>query len=278
MAIDPKAVPALKILAQIFAEENRTFVLIGATVPQIIVDIRQGGEFSARTTRDVDVVVEVADWEDFEAMRQRLFKVGFKPGSAPHEFLFGPDVFFDLIPYGPGVVQNDHLEWPGTDRIMSTFGMEEAFEYAEHATVASDLSVRVVPIPVLVLLKIISYTDRPEERARDLSDVVRYFEHYEEGDGESRRFEVGEVTVEARPVEFEEAGAYLLGIEVAELAKPKSLIPVRKFVTEFSDEYARPILQVMREEGRILNNERRRIEIFRLFKVFAAGLTEGAKS
>jgi predicted nucleotidyltransferase len=278
MAIDPKAVSALKILAQIFAEENRAFVLIGATGPQIVVHLGQGGEFSGRTTRDVDAVVEAADWEDFEGMRQRLFKAGFKPGSAPHELLFGPDVFFDLIPYGSGLVQNDQLEWPGTDRIMSTLGVEEAFEYAERATVAPDLSVRVVPISVLVLLKIISYTDRPEERTRDLSDVVRYFEHYEGGNGEGRRFEIGEVTVEARPVEFEEAGAYLLGIEVARLAKPKSLIAVRTFVKEFSDEYARPILQIMKEEGRILNNESRRTEIFRLFKVFAAGLTEGAKS
>lgn len=278
MAIDPKAVPALKILAQIFAEENRAFVLIGATVPQIVIDIREGDKFGARTTRDVDAVVEAADWKDFEAIRQRLFKAGFKPGSAPHELLFGRDVFLDLIPYGSGLVQNDQLEWPGTDRIMSTLGVEEAFNYARQEEVALELSVRVVPIPVLILLKIVAYMDRPQERARDLSDLVRCFEDYEKGDEDSRRFEIGEVTVDDRPVEFEEAGAYLLGNEVGRLARPKSLVPVRALLDKIPDEYAGPIYQILKEEGRIVNSEGRRRELLRLFRVFAAGLTEGAKS
>jgi predicted nucleotidyltransferase len=278
MAIDPKAVPALKTLAKVLAEEGRDFVLIGATVPQILIHFEEGVEYSGRTTRDVDAVVKAVSWEDFEGMRQRLFKAGFKPSPVLHRLLYDEDMMIDLIPYGSELVHDDHLKWPETDVIMSTLGVEEAFNYARQEEVASELSVRVVPIPVLVLLKIVAYMDRPEERARDLSDLVRCFEDYEEGNWESRRFEIGEVIVDDRPVEFEEAGAYLLGNEAGGLARPKSLVPVRALLDNIPDEYAGPIFQILKEEGRIVNSERRRRELLRLFRVFAAGLTEGAKS
>ncbi|MCI0484937.1 MAG: nucleotidyl transferase AbiEii/AbiGii toxin family protein [candidate division NC10 bacterium] len=275
MPIDPRVIPALTALARVLGADNRDFVLIGATVPQILLRVRQGGEASARATRDVDALVAAGSWEDFERTRRRLFEVGFGPGTVRHELLFGQDVIIDLIPYGEQLVQNDRLEWPGTDQVMSTLGVEEAFASARLEELVPGLSVRVVPIPGLVLLKIVSYQDRPEERARDLSDVVYCFEHYEEDIVQSRRFDLVGVDVIGEPVEFEEAGAYLLGTEVARLASPRSLLAARRLIDMIPDEYSRPISQILREERRMINNEGRRTELFRLFQVFAAGLSGG---
>lgn len=47
------------------------------------------------------------------------------------------------------------------------------------------LDVIVVTVPGLVLLKIVSYLSRPEERARDLLDIVYYFEQYESAVGKA---------------------------------------------------------------------------------------------
>ncbi len=275
MVIDPKTIEALRVLAQVLAEDGRDVVLIGALVPQILIDMRQGREFAGRTTRDVDTVVMVASWEDFNRMRSRLHEIGFRPGSVPHEFQFG-DVRIDLIPFGPGLVQDDSLVWPEADRVMSTLGIEEAFEHAQPEELAPGLSLPVVPIPGLVLLKIVAYQDRPEERARDLIDVVYCFEHYEETLGESRRFDLTGITVEGQPLQFGEAGAYLLGIDVAKLAKPKSLMAVHKFLDRIPEEYARPIGQILHQERRIADKEDRRSLLFRLFRVFAAGLSASA--
>lgn len=278
MPIDPKVIPAVTALARVLGADNRDFVLIGATVPQILLRVQQGGEASARTTRDVDALVAAGNWEDFERTRRRLFEVGFGPGAVRHELLFGQDVIIDLIPYGEQLVQNDRLEWPGTDQVMSTLGVEEAFASAKLEELVPGLSVRVVPIPGLVLLKIVAYQDRPEERARDLSDVVYCFEYYEEDIVQSRRFDLVGVDVIGEPVEFEEAGAYLLGTEVARLASPKSLLAARRLIDMIPDEYSRPISQILREERRMINNEGRRMELFRLFRVFAAGLSGGART
>ncbi|MGH7404425.1 MAG: nucleotidyl transferase AbiEii/AbiGii toxin family protein [Candidatus Methylomirabilales bacterium] len=253
-------------------EDNRDFVLIGATVPIVLIDLEQVGGFSGRETRDVDAVTSVGSWEDFDRLRRRLFETGFRQGSTAHELLFGEDVIVDLIPYGPGIVRDNRLEWRETGRVMSTLGIEEAFASAVRVEVAPGLSLPVVPVPALVLLKIVAYQDRPEERARDLGDMVYCFEHYEESVEESRRFDLVGVEAEGQPVEFEEAGAYLLGVEVAKLARPSSLVAVHQFLDVITDEFARPIVQILREEGRILDNEGRRRELFRLFRVFAAGL------
>lgn len=275
MAIDPKTVEALRVLAQVFTEEGRSFALIGATVPQLLIDLRRGRESPGRMTRDADAVVTVASWEDFDRMRRRLFEAGFHLGSAPHELRFGEDVRIDLIPFGPGLVQEDRLVWPGTGFVMSTLGIEEALECAQPEEIAPDLSIPVVPIPGLVLLKLVAYQDRPEERARDLIDMAYCFEHYEEALEGSRRFDLAGTMVEGQPVQFEEAGAYLLGTEVAKLAKPKSLRAIRSFLDGIQDEYARPISQIIYQERRIANAENRAGELFRLFRVFAAGLDKG---
>lgn len=275
MAIDPNVVAALRVLAQVLPADGRSFVLIGAMVPQLLIDLRQGHGFSSRMTHDADTLVKVASWEDFHRLGRRLSEAGFRQGPAPHEFRLGEDVRLDLIPFGPGLVKEDRLVWPKTEIEMSTLGIEEAFECAKSEELAPGLSLPVVPIPGLVLLKIVAYQDRPEERKRDLTDVVFCFEHYEEVLEGSRRFDLTGVTVDGHPVQFEEAGAYLLGIDVAKLARPKSLVAVRKFLDMFSDEYARPISQILTEERRLADNEGRRRELSRLFMVFATALREG---
>lgn len=277
MAIDPKTVEVLGVMARVLSEHGWKFVFIGAMIPQLLIDLRQGRDSLSRTTRDADAVVMVASWEDFRQMRQQLFRAGFQPGSAPHELRFGEDVRVDLIPFGPELVEEDRLVWPEADRVMSTLGIEEAFESARPEELAPGLSLPVVPIPGMMLLKLVAYQDRPEERARDLTDVVYCFEHYEERLETSRRFDLIGITVEGQQLQFEEAGAYLLGIEVAGLARPRSLVAVRKFLDRISDEYARPISQILIEERRIADTEDRRSELFRLFRVFAAGASEDAK-
>ncbi|MGH8545662.1 MAG: nucleotidyl transferase AbiEii/AbiGii toxin family protein [Gammaproteobacteria bacterium] len=219
--MDPKAVEALRILSRVLSQEGRRFVLIGATVPQIVLDFR--GSPGSRETRDVDAVAEVHGWDDFARIRKRLEEAGFRQGRVAHELWHNDEVRIDLIPFGPGLVEEDKLSWPYGDSIMTACGLEEALECAQDQEVAPNLKLPVVTIPGLVLTKVVAYMDRPEERARDLIDIFYCFEHYEAAVGQSRRFDHAGAEVDDKPVTFEEAGALLLGLEVAALAKPKSL-------------------------------------------------------
>lgn len=272
--MEPKAVEALRILSRVLCEEGRRFVLIGATVPQIIFDSPESS--GSRETKDIDAVAAVNSWDDFNRLRERLEQEGFRPGRVAHEFWRDDDVRIDLIPFGPALIEQDHLSWPNGGAIMNVCGLEEALECARDEEIAADLTLPVVSIPGLVLTKAIAYMDRPEERARDLIDILYCFEHYETALGESRRFDHAGTQVNDEPLTYEEAGAFMLGIEVAALAKPKSLAIVQRFHETISDEFARPISQILTEERRFVDSDARRSVIYRLFQVFGTGLNQAA--
>jgi predicted nucleotidyltransferase len=219
-------------------------------------------------------VAEVATWEDFASLRERLLQEGFRQGQVAHEFLWDTDVRIDLIPFGPAIVDHDRLSWPNGGAVMNVCGLEEALECAREEEITRDFRLPVVTIPGLVLTKVIAYLDRPEERARDLIDILYCFEHYETNPGASRRFELPESQVNDALLKYEEAGAFLLGIELAALAKPNSLATVRRFVETISDEFVRPISQILAEEKRLVDNDARRGVLYRLFQVFAAGINQ----
>ena len=272
--MEPKAIEALRIFSRVLTRERRKFVLIGATVPQIVLDFRDSPGLGSRETRDFDAVAEVQDWEDFARLRERLLQEGFWSGRVAHELWLNDEVRIDLIPFGPGLVKEDKLSWPYGDSIMTACGLEEALECARDQEIAPNLRLPVVTIPGLVLTKVVAYMDRPEERARDLTDILYCFDQYEKTVGQSRRFDHAGTEVDGTEVAFEEAGAFLLGLEVAALAKPNSLLLVHSFLGKISDEYARPIAQILSEEGQLLDSEERRSVLYRLFRVFGAGLNQ----
>lgn len=262
--LDPAVIEALRLLIGLIGDER--FVIIGATVPRVLIDQGLAG---GRATRDVDAVLRVDTWEEFQELTRRLVTVGFRLRGAPHRFEYGR-AEIDLIPYSRALAPGGRLQWPGEDRAMSTLGIEEAFASARPVRVG-DLVVPMVPVAGCVLLKLIAYNDRPLERARDLVDILHCFDRYG-ADTEIRRYEIGEVEADDRAVLYEEAGAYLLGQEVAGLGHSESLVTVRSVLASIDDEYARPIQQILSEEGRRLFAETRRQELYRLFRVFTAGL------
>jgi predicted nucleotidyltransferase len=263
--IDPAALDALRLLARHIGYER--FVIIGATVPTVLIDHRHGVG-AIRTTRDVDAVVKAQNWEEFRGIKDLLITIGFRQGQPPHRLTY-KTAEVDLLPFSRALAPENRLEWPGEDRVMSTLGLEEALESA-HPEQIDDLTVPMASLAASVLLKFIAFNDRPRERARDLIDIVHSFAHYAEAP-DARRFEVAGVEVDNRAVTYEEAGAYILGEEVARLARPESLAVARNIVASISDEYAPAIRQILAEEHRRGDEERAR-ELYRLFRVFSAGL------
>ena len=266
MPIDPAALEALRLLLDI-AGPDRVLV-IGASVPIVLIDMRYGLA-AGRTTRDVDVIVRATSWEEYEDLKRRLLAAGFRQARVPHRLEYGP-AELDLIPYSRTLAPGDALEWPGQDRVMSTRGFEEAFESARPEQVG-DLVVPMASVAACVLLKFVSYSDRRAERVRDLIDIVHCFELYG-SEPDPRRYEIGEPEVDGTPVSYDEAGAYLLGQEVAALARRGSLAPVRAVLASIDDEYAWPIQQILAEERRVVDNDTRRLELYRLFRVFSSRL------
>lgn len=266
MPVDPVALEALRRLMDLAGRER--IVVIGATVPMVLIDLRQGLP-GGRTTHDIDVALRAGTWEEFADITERMVAAGFRRRDAPHAFAY-ESAEIDVIPYNPALAPAGRLEWPGQDRAMSILGLEEAFASARDEPIG-DVVVPMASVPGCVLLKCVAYRDRPPERARDLLDIMHCLEHYAE-DPENRRYEVGEVDVDGRPVLYGEAGAYLLGQDVASLARPASLEVVRTVIDAIEDEYAEPIQQILCERNQLASAEDQRPRLFRMIRVFAVGL------
>lgn len=67
------------------------------------------------------------------------------------------------------------------------------------------------PPPVVALLKMVSFGDRPAERERDLEDIAHLLDTYVEATSERRWDEAADCG------EFDLAPAYLLGADIARL-------------------------------------------------------------
>lgn len=262
VTLRPQDVRALGILSEIARSAGCALVIIGAQVPWIV--STPGREL--RVTRDVDAVVGTPSWWEFDRLGERLQGAGFVRRHA-HRFVSPEGAEVDLLPFGEGVVENDRIVWPD-GVVMSALGLAEAVEASVEREIAPGLRVRVATEPAFALLKIVAYTDRPYERGRDLADLVEAGEHYEE-DG-VRRFDLVDVQVDGRQAEFHEIGAYLLGVDVAAISRPKSRAAVEGFLGRLTDEYAEPISQILTVERRV-SSETRRGDVWRALRAFKAG-------
>src|SRR3989441_7557350 len=264
MPFDPAALEALRLLLDIAGPDR--VVVIGASVPIVLIDMRYGLA-EGRTTRDVDVVVRATSWEEYEDLERRLLGAGFRQARVPHRLEYGP-AELDLIPYSRTLAPGDALEWPGQDRVMSTCGFEEAFESARPEQVG-DLVVPMASVAACVLLKFVSYNDRRAERVRDVIDIVHCFELYG-SEPDPRRYEIGEPEVDGTPVSYDEAGAYLLGQEVAALARRGSVRPVRAVVASIDDENALSLQQILAQERRGVDNDTRPPQLHKLLRLVSS--------
>jgi len=184
---------ALREIEQLWPEANA--VVIGATALGFYFDM------SWRHTADVDFAVALTV--------DALPALASRPGWSRHpkreyEFTAPGGAKVDLIPAGLHLLQAGQLQWRNGD-VMSLVGMDLAFKYA----VQYDGGVSVAPPPVVALLKMVAFGDRPTERERDLVDVAHLLDAYVDETDERRWDETPD------GIEFDLAPAYLLGLDIA---------------------------------------------------------------
>lgn len=200
-------------------------VVIGATALGFYFDM------SWRHTADVDLAVALT--------LDALPDLARRPGWSRHpkreyEFTSPSGAKLDVIPAGPQLLTAGRLEWSNGD-VMTLLGMDLAFSHAEaHAG-----GVLVAPPPVVAVLKMVAFSDRPRERERDLVDIAHLLETYVKPDDERRWDETPDGT------EFELAPAYLLGVDVARvLSGDAHAGAVKRFLRQIEpeDSWARLVM------------------------------------
>jgi predicted nucleotidyltransferase len=220
MAFTSDQCQALRQLAELWSDTK--FCLIGASALACQIDL-------PRQTGDLDVSVSVS-LDELAAGLPRL--EGWKRNAKnEHEWLSPAGVKVDVLPAGPSLMAAGEIVWPGTGARMNLTGMRLALATDNTFEVEAGLSIRVAPVPVIAVLKMISYLDRPADRERDLQDLALILENHVPA-GDDRRF-APEVLDAGIP--FEHASAYLLGHDLSELVNERERRAVDDFLARARD-------------------------------------------
>lgn len=173
------AIPHFKevfdIIDKVLSGFGIPYYLIG--VSAISLELLQSGIKPARGTKDIDFAVMIASLSEFQEVVNALKKDGFNKVEAPWT-LYHPDfgVVVDLLPFGE-IEQESSINFNERFTDLHVLGLKEVLGHAKAIPIEENF-VKIPPLPGMVLLKLIAWSDRPEDRPNDLYDILLIIEHY----------------------------------------------------------------------------------------------------
>jgi predicted nucleotidyltransferase len=216
--IDGFAADLLGTIAVVAESLKVPFFVVGATARDMILTQGYGIE-TGRATKDIDLGVQVSDWEAYERLRKGIIATGkFKRDKKQAQRLVYAETFpIDIIPFGAIAEPDDCLSWPPKhDTTMSTLGFEEAYHNSITVRMRTDpvLDIKFVSLPGLALLKIISWNDNHPRRDKDAHDLLLLMRTYLDAGSQDRLWnEEGDLVGE--DFDYVRAGSRLLGRDIA---------------------------------------------------------------
>jgi len=227
--IDQQTVAVLSIVKKVADSLTIPFFVVGASARDIILNHCYGLK-TPRMTKDIDLGVEVASWQQFNQLRESLLSTGkVSPTSKLHSLKFD-SVLIDIVPFGAITDERRRISWPPEHEIiMSLVGFKEAYEYSLTVRLSSnpELDIQLPTLPGLALMKLISWKDGYPERQRDAEDLLVIMQKYEKAGNFDRLYEKERSLLEEESFDTRYASIRLLGRDMAIMAEPFTLDTIR---------------------------------------------------
>jgi predicted nucleotidyltransferase len=218
--IDPLLSEVLSLVSREAAKLDIPFFIVGATARDIVLE-HCYRLTAPRRTKDLDIGVEVAGWEEYRKLSQALISTGkFEETSEQYILMFG-DFKVDIVPFGGVSHDQNTISWPPEHAfIMSILGFKEAYDTSLLIRIHDDpvLEVRVPTVPGMALMKIISWNDRYPERPKDAEDLLFLMENYASAGNEDRLYGEKACFMEEEGFDIDMAAIRLLGHDMATMA------------------------------------------------------------
>jgi predicted nucleotidyltransferase len=227
--IDPQLVEVFEVIAGVAAAGNIRYFVVGATARDMILGYGHGIAIK-RATADIDLGVEVADWEEFNILKDELAATGqFELTRSAQRLIYKHELPVDIVPFGPLEHANKEIGWPPDHSVrMNVLGFEDAYRNAQTVRLRAG---PVLDIPFatpagLAVLKIIAWHDRSPEGSKDAQDLAFLMRSYLDAGQQERLAEEHPDLLEEDDFDYERAGARLLGRDMAKVMSTET----REFV------------------------------------------------
>lgn len=197
-----------------------------------------------RLTADVDVAMLTSG----TAVAESLSAAGWTADSSMVHRWRHQGTMVDIIQVSDedllaGVVDLDGVA-------LSVVGFDLAFSEANAIRVTPATEVMVPPLPVLVLLKMIAWTDRPYDRAKDLGDIAHIWDN---ALSEDDRWAEPSPWLDAG-LDHDNQGAFFVGWKLGQLAGPGHVHWAKRFLDHVRDEESPAFAQFVRASRYAGNN------------------------
>lgn len=201
------------------------FFVLGATARDLILEGGYGIR-SFRATKDLDLAIQIEDWENYEILITTLLETGqFRKDRSPHRLIYKKELPIDIVPFGLIENEEGEITWPPENETsMSVIGFDEAYAHTLSIRLKAEptLEIKVASLPGLVVLKLISWKDRSSGKDRDASDLAHIIKNYYQAGNEDRLYNENYNIMVELDHRIEEAGARLLGHDIVALIKPET--------------------------------------------------------
>lgn len=226
-----------RLLADLRAAGHR-FVVIGAIAVGHHVDLE-------RKTSDVDLAL-VAAPGDVDAI---LRDFGWtRDPKIRQRWVDAQGMRVDVIPTTPELIETGRVRFDDDEKELCLVGFDLALNHATAVPVVDYGEVDVVDLAPLIVLKMVSWLDRPNERQRDLGDIVRLLR------GALAEYDLRRWEPPLDEVEFDLQAPAAAGLAVAAVATDPHRAKASEFLRAVMDA-SMTWLSVMAREAAIVGDD-----------------------
>lgn len=131
-------------------------------------------------TKDVDFAVLISNPEKYEQLKRFLVdRQDFNETSNKYTLRDSNGFQIDLLPFGSIEIEGKKIIDKSGFTRTDVHGFREVYEEAVKEVLFEDKhSFKVATLAGIVILKLISYDDRPELRSQDVKDIAAIIDHY----------------------------------------------------------------------------------------------------
>ncbi|MCK4303805.1 MAG: nucleotidyl transferase AbiEii/AbiGii toxin family protein [Candidatus Eisenbacteria sp.] len=227
-------------LAHVADQAGIRFFIIGAGARLLMHDWALGVS-GGRTTTDWDIAVQVPSWVEFERFRTTLLDFGdgaFAAGRTAHQLLHRMGGSVDIIPFGNLEVPAGTITWPSDGQQMSVAVFSACESLCQSVDLPGGITIRAATVPALVVMKAHAHAERfVRGESRDLRDIDFLLRTYAEHFEEERIFDLAASLLASGELLIDDAGAYLLGADIAASLDLPVLEPLHSLILQAAETY-----------------------------------------
>jgi predicted nucleotidyltransferase len=232
--LDANIQKVFRDLLEITNSLNLSVLLVGVTARILVFDKPFNKE--GRSTKDIDVAVNLDNWQVYEELREKLTTENspdFRATQVEHRFNhIDTNIEIDIVPFGRIGEPEEEVIFPKSGNSMNVTGFIEALEYSVEEKVDDSLKIPVISIPSFIVLKIFAWQDRTREQSKnkDLEDIELILSGYDD----ERIFHDSQVldAIVKGKIDYLDAPVYLLGQDIKAISTIKTLEKLDKILSK----------------------------------------------